>query len=147
MDLCRSCSAGHFVKMVHNGIEYGIMQAYAEGFNILHGSSMLVPNTLKRVMLKSLQWIVQRTTVMTLTLLKSLSVGEGKWCRCWVLVTGPYCGCTTPRWWFSKFAGGSPIVGKVVGLSMLLWTLAYPLLSSVARCGHVLSRAVLVFTF
>lgn len=28
--------AGHFVKMVHNGIEYGIMQAYAEGFAILH---------------------------------------------------------------------------------------------------------------
>jgi len=27
--------AGHFVKMVHNGIEYGVMQAYAEGFNIL----------------------------------------------------------------------------------------------------------------
>ena len=31
-----SAGAGHFVKMVHNGIEYGIMQAYAEGFNILH---------------------------------------------------------------------------------------------------------------
>jgi 6-phosphogluconate dehydrogenase len=28
--------AGHFVKMIHNGIEYGLMQAYAEGFNILH---------------------------------------------------------------------------------------------------------------
>jgi 6-phosphogluconate dehydrogenase len=28
--------AGHFVKMVHNGIEYGVMQAYAEGFEILH---------------------------------------------------------------------------------------------------------------
>ncbi len=28
--------AGHFVKMVHNGIEYGMMQAYAEGFDILH---------------------------------------------------------------------------------------------------------------
>ena len=28
--------AGHFVKMVHNGIEYGLMQAFAEGFNILH---------------------------------------------------------------------------------------------------------------
>ena len=27
--------AGHFVKMVHNGIEYGLMQAYAEGFEIL----------------------------------------------------------------------------------------------------------------
>ncbi len=30
--------AGHFVKMVHNGIEYGLMQAYAEGFDILKGS-------------------------------------------------------------------------------------------------------------
>jgi 6-phosphogluconate dehydrogenase len=32
---CGSNGAGHFVKMVHNGIEYGIMAAYAEGFNIL----------------------------------------------------------------------------------------------------------------
>jgi len=31
--------AGHFVKMVHNGIEYGLMQAYAEGFDILKGKS------------------------------------------------------------------------------------------------------------
>ena len=30
--------AGHFVKMVHNGIEYGMLQAYAEGFAILHAS-------------------------------------------------------------------------------------------------------------
>ncbi len=30
--------AGHFVKMVHNGIEYGLLQAYAEGFEILHAS-------------------------------------------------------------------------------------------------------------
>jgi 6-phosphogluconate dehydrogenase len=29
--------AGHFVKMVHNGIEYGLMQAYAEGFDVLNG--------------------------------------------------------------------------------------------------------------
>jgi 6-phosphogluconate dehydrogenase len=29
--------AGHFVKMVHNGIEYGLMQAYAEGFDVLRG--------------------------------------------------------------------------------------------------------------
>ena len=33
---CGPPGAGHFVKMVHNGVEYGIMQAYAEGFNILH---------------------------------------------------------------------------------------------------------------
>jgi len=32
---CGGPGAGHFVKMVHNGVEYGIMQAYAEGFNIL----------------------------------------------------------------------------------------------------------------
>ena len=30
-------ASGHFVKMVHNGIEYGLMQAYAEGFDILRG--------------------------------------------------------------------------------------------------------------
>lgn len=32
---CGPHGAGHFVKMIHNGIEYGIMEAYAEGFNIL----------------------------------------------------------------------------------------------------------------
>ena len=31
--------AGHFVKMVHNGIEYGMMQAYGEGFNVLQGKN------------------------------------------------------------------------------------------------------------
>ncbi|MEA2519940.1 MAG: 6-phosphogluconate dehydrogenase [Chloroflexota bacterium] len=31
--------AGHYVKMIHNGIEYGLMQAYAEGFEILHASA------------------------------------------------------------------------------------------------------------
>jgi 6-phosphogluconate dehydrogenase len=30
--------AGHYVKMVHNGVEYGLMQAYAEGFEIMHAS-------------------------------------------------------------------------------------------------------------
>ena len=33
---CGPHGAGHFVKMVHNGIEYGMMQSYAEGLNILH---------------------------------------------------------------------------------------------------------------
>jgi 6-phosphogluconate dehydrogenase len=33
--------AGHFVKMVHNGIEYGMMQAYAEGFSIMHAKTPL----------------------------------------------------------------------------------------------------------
>jgi 6-phosphogluconate dehydrogenase len=33
---CGPVGAGHFVKMVHNGIEYGLMAAFAEGFNVLH---------------------------------------------------------------------------------------------------------------
>ena len=36
---CGPSGAGHFVKMIHNGIEYGLMQAYAEGFDILRGAS------------------------------------------------------------------------------------------------------------
>ncbi|HET8724667.1 MAG TPA: decarboxylating 6-phosphogluconate dehydrogenase [Anaeromyxobacteraceae bacterium] len=36
---CGPAGAGHFVKMVHNGIEYGIMAAYAEGLNVLRGAS------------------------------------------------------------------------------------------------------------
>lgn len=35
---CGESGAGHFVKMIHNGIEYGMMQAYAEGFEILEKS-------------------------------------------------------------------------------------------------------------
>ncbi len=37
---CGPAGAGHFVKMVHNGIEYGLMAAYAEGFNILHHANV-----------------------------------------------------------------------------------------------------------
>jgi 6-phosphogluconate dehydrogenase len=37
---CGPIGAGHFVKMVHNGIEYGIMAAYAEGFNILNHANV-----------------------------------------------------------------------------------------------------------
>jgi 6-phosphogluconate dehydrogenase len=37
---CGPCGAGHFVKMVHNGIEYGLMAAYAEGMNILRHANV-----------------------------------------------------------------------------------------------------------
>ena len=36
---CGPVGAGHFVKMIHNGIEYGMMQAYAEGFDILRNAT------------------------------------------------------------------------------------------------------------
>jgi 6-phosphogluconate dehydrogenase len=44
-----SVGAGHFAKMVHNGIEYGLMQAYAEGFELLAAASVVenVPGVLK----------------------------------------------------------------------------------------------------
>jgi 6-phosphogluconate dehydrogenase len=37
---CGPNGAGHFVKMVHNGIEYGLMAAYAEGLNVLHNANV-----------------------------------------------------------------------------------------------------------
>jgi 6-phosphogluconate dehydrogenase len=37
---CGPAGAGHFVKMVHNGIEYGVMAAYAEGLNLLHHANV-----------------------------------------------------------------------------------------------------------
>src|SRR5258705_7310930 len=37
---CGSNGAGHFVKMVHNGIEYGLMAAYAEGLNVLRHANV-----------------------------------------------------------------------------------------------------------
>ncbi len=43
---CGPAGAGHFVKMIHNGIEYGLMQAYAEGFDILRNAdSKALPET------------------------------------------------------------------------------------------------------
>jgi 6-phosphogluconate dehydrogenase len=45
---CGPSGSGHFVKMVHNGIEYGIMQAYAEGFDIFkNATSKEVPEELR----------------------------------------------------------------------------------------------------
>src|SRR3982751_6294504 len=37
---CGPSGAGHFVKMVHNGIEYGVMAAYAEGLGVLRGANI-----------------------------------------------------------------------------------------------------------
>jgi 6-phosphogluconate dehydrogenase len=45
---CGPHGAGHFVKMIHNGIEYGLMQAYAEGFDVLRGAAgQSVPEELR----------------------------------------------------------------------------------------------------
>jgi 6-phosphogluconate dehydrogenase len=41
---CGAAGAGHFVKMIHNGIEYGLMAAYAEGFNLLSHAGLGLGN-------------------------------------------------------------------------------------------------------
>jgi 6-phosphogluconate dehydrogenase len=41
---CGPSGAGHFVKMIHNGIEYGLMAAYAEGLNVLHHAGVGLPD-------------------------------------------------------------------------------------------------------
>lgn len=63
--------AGHFVKMVHNGIEYGLMQAYAEGFDILKGkaSENLAPEERYHIDLADVAEVWRRGSVVSSWLL------------------------------------------------------------------------------
>jgi 6-phosphogluconate dehydrogenase len=65
------CGAGHFVKMVHNGIEYGMMQAYAEGFDILRhaDSPALKPEHRFSLDLADISEVWRRGSVVTSWLL------------------------------------------------------------------------------
>jgi len=87
---CGPSGAGHFVKMIHNGIEYGMMQAIAEGFEVLHKSEFNLD--LKAVAGVWNHGSVVRSWLMELTekalskdpKLESIkgimhSSGEGKW--------------------------------------------------------------------
>jgi 6-phosphogluconate dehydrogenase len=68
---CGPVGAGHFVKMVHNGIEYGLMQAYAEGFDILAnaGSDELAPAHRYQLPLADIAEVWRRGSVVTSWLL------------------------------------------------------------------------------
>jgi 6-phosphogluconate dehydrogenase len=68
---CGPAGAGHFVKMVHNGIEYGLMQAYAEGFDILRGaaSESLPPEIRYALDLKAVAELWRRGSVVSSWLL------------------------------------------------------------------------------
>jgi 6-phosphogluconate dehydrogenase len=68
---CGPHGAGHFVKMVHNGIEYGLMQAYAEGFDILkHAAAAEVPEAQRyRLDLGDIAELWRRGSVITSWLL------------------------------------------------------------------------------
>jgi 6-phosphogluconate dehydrogenase len=83
--------AGHYVKMVHNGIEYGLMQAYAEGFEIMHASSydldlaaiseLWMQGSVVRSWLLELAGRALRANGQDLTNLKGwvADSGEGRW--------------------------------------------------------------------
>jgi 6-phosphogluconate dehydrogenase len=65
------CGAGHFVKMVHNGVEYGMMQSYAEGFDILRhaDSEALKPEHRFSLDLADISEVWRRGSVVTSWLL------------------------------------------------------------------------------
>jgi 6-phosphogluconate dehydrogenase len=65
------CGAGHFVKMIHNGVEYGMMQSYAEGFDILRhaDSEALKPEHRFSLDLADISEVWRRGSVVTSWLL------------------------------------------------------------------------------
>src|ERR1700743_3516040 len=72
--------AGHFVKMVHNGIEYGLMQAYAEGFDILQGKNndALPPGARYELDLPQIAEVWRRGSVISSWLLDLTSLALAK---------------------------------------------------------------------
>ena len=72
--------AGHFVKMVHNGIEYGLMQAYAEGFDVLAGkkSDKLAEDERFDLNLTDIAEVWRRGSVISSWLLDLTAIGLAK---------------------------------------------------------------------
>ena len=68
---CGPAGAGHFVKMIHNGIEYGLMQAYAEGLDILKnaGSNTLEPDLRYELSIRDIAEVWRRGSVVSSWLL------------------------------------------------------------------------------
>ena len=68
---CGPSGSGHFVKMIHNGIEYGMMQAYAEGFDILKNadSKLLPPEIQYTLKLEDIAEVWRRGSVVSSWLL------------------------------------------------------------------------------
>jgi 6-phosphogluconate dehydrogenase len=77
---CGPSGAGHFVKMIHNGIEYGLMQAYAEGFDILRNarSEQLAPDLRYSFDVKEIAELWRRGSVVGSWLLDLTSIALAK---------------------------------------------------------------------
>ena len=135
---CGPPGAGHFVKMVHNGVEYGIMQAYAEGFNILHeanaGAAYVAAGDAEVAPMdnpEDYQYDID-----------CAEVAEFGVVVVWLAV-----GCLTlPLMYYAAIESLASLMGeyqtvvRVVGLFTLLWILAYPLLLSAMRYTQDLSH-------
>jgi len=94
---CGPAGSGHFTKMIHNGIEYGMMQAYAEGFDILRGRANEQLDTSYDLNLSDIAEVWRRGSVISSWLLDLISIalaedqslskfsgrvadsGEGRW--------------------------------------------------------------------
>ena len=94
---CGSAGSGHFTKMIHNGIEYGMMQAYAEGFDILRARAKEELDTSYDLNLSDIAEVWRRGSVISSWLLDLISIalaedqslskfsgrvadsGEGRW--------------------------------------------------------------------
>jgi 6-phosphogluconate dehydrogenase len=96
---CGPAGSGHFVKMVHNGIEYGLMQAYAEGFDIfINAASQELPEELRyQLNVRDIAEVWRRGSVVSSWLLDLIAIalvenpdlsnytgfvqdsGEGRW--------------------------------------------------------------------
>ena len=96
---CGPVGAGHFVKMIHNGIEYGMMQAFAEGFDIMRhaGDATLAPDHRYQLDLADIAELWRRGSVVSSWLLDLTAIalaedpdlaeytgfvqdsGEGRW--------------------------------------------------------------------
>ena len=143
---CGPAGAGHFTKMVHNGIEYGIMQAYAEGFNILHeanaGSKYVKEGDAEVAPMENPEDYCYDINVSEVAELWRRGSVVGSWL---LDLTADVVGLAAIESLANSMGELATLV-RVVGLSTLLWILGYPLLSSAVRCIHVLSRAVLVLS-
>ena len=141
---CGPAGAGHFVKMVHNGVEYGIMQAYAEGFNILHeadaGSKYVKEGDAEVAPMsdpENYQYDIDVSEVAEL------------WLVVLLLVVGYL---TLPLMYYGQrklasLVGEYQTVVRVVGLFTLLWILVYPLLLSAVHCAKDLTPQFGCFRF
>ena len=94
---CGPAGSGHFTKMIHNGIEYGMMQAYAEGFDILRARANEALDTSYDLNLSDIAEVWRRGSVISSWLLDLISIalaedqslskfsgrvadsGEGRW--------------------------------------------------------------------